>query len=142
MPRFYKHNREESLAESDARYEQAELRGPCNSVEWFAEQQLLHLQDIAERGLPDCYNGIGTSLDGPPGTPEEEEQDEGDCLYDFYADMPWNDKAVKVIELMLSDERFPAIRDRIKQDWDGFDIEEDLRKALALNRETYSGVGE
>jgi hypothetical protein len=100
MPKFYKHNIEESrklyyglLNEVEKKYER---RSPERSAE-FVIQRLLH---VIQHGLPDCYASIR------------------DFLYDLDADFHHTkDGMMRQIQIMLDDPRIPEVFEAIQREW-------------------------
>ena len=109
MSKFYKHDREASLARTSIRRDKA---GKQMEIPTLAEYAILHLIDINERGLPDCYKVFG------------------DFLYDFWPDFSWNclDR-VPEIQAVLDDSRFKEIIPALNAEW-GIDIVQILTKGL------------
>jgi hypothetical protein len=100
-------------AESEANRRAASRLHPDYSPEWFAEYNLLALEDVARLGLFDCYSGLGL-----------------DWQADFWADLPWSDRERdQAIHLMLSDPRFPAIRATLLTEY-GLDLDQELKAGL------------
>jgi hypothetical protein len=96
------------------RHAAASRKHPWPTPAWFAEYNLLSLQDIARRGLPDCYDGMGLAWQA-----------------DFWADLPWTDpERDQTIRLMLADPRFEPIRAALLSEY-GLDMEQELRRGLA-----------
>lgn len=101
-------SQKEAEALYDARHAAAGRVDKQFGDRWFAELNLLHLQEIGEHGLPDCYD-----------KPEE-------FLYDFWPDLPWDAKSQRAVaRLILDDPRFPAIRAAV-QAATGLDMEHEL----------------
>lgn len=111
MPKFYKHNVEESRKLRDGwRKQLADVQGRA----YHANFAILQLQHVAEHGLPDCYTSFG------------------DFLCDFYPDLSWNASHSSIeIQLILKDDRFDAIVDSIKKDWE-HDMRAELQAALKM----------
>jgi hypothetical protein len=100
-------------AEEAANSRAASQLHPLHSPAWFAEFNLLALQDIALLGLWECYPGMGLEWQA-----------------DFWADLPWTNPARdQAIELMLIDPRYPAIRTALLAEF-GLDLTEELRAGL------------
>jgi hypothetical protein len=107
--KFYKHDMEVSRRESSERMQKAKAQ---DKIPTLAEYQILHLVDIAERGLPDCYDSFE------------------DFLFDFWPDFSWNEeKSHPEIQAVLDDPRFKKIVPVLKETW-GIDMEEDLKRGL------------
>lgn len=93
----YPHDAQQSGKLGDEHRAAAALIAKTNSMRWFAEYNLLHLQHVGEYGLPNCYVSAE------------------DFLYDFWPDLPWDLRGQRAVaRLMLSDPRFPAIRDAVQ----------------------------
>jgi hypothetical protein len=108
------HNIEQARAEIQDRRAAAGRLPPDYSPAWFAAYNVLSLQDIADRGLPSCSDGMGLAWQ---------------C--DFWADLPWTDpERDQTIQLMLADPRFEAIRAALLSEY-GLDLAEELRRGLA-----------
>lgn len=108
---FYKHDRQKSTQEHNQRVKDVELLFKRYTDEWFAELQILLLDHISWRGLPDCYKSFK------------------DFLYDFYPSFSWNERAGDEMEIVVKDVRFDAISERIKKLFD-FDIKHELTVTL------------
>lgn len=108
--KFYKHNMEQSRQEHAIRFTKA---GQQNIIPVLAENQILHLVDIAKRGLPDCYDSFD------------------EFLSDFWPDFSWtSNKAIPEIVAVLADRRFAfTIVPILKEIW-GIDMDEILRDGL------------
>jgi hypothetical protein len=77
-----------------------------------AEFQILHLQHIAEHGLPDCYDSFGS------------------FLFDFYPDFSWTPHAsMTQMQAVVNDTRFPHIAQQI-QNMFGFDMRAELEFSI------------
>lgn len=112
---FYPHNIEESRNRSNERAKLAFSKYGLHTNVWFAEYNLLHLQEIGEIGLPDCYKEVG------------------DFLYDFWPNFPWKTQEHQVVvTLILGDARWPAIREAVKLKI-GIDMDIELRKSYSFN---------
>lgn len=109
---FYKYNMVEARREAAERHILACKVAPIHSTKYIAEFGILYLQDIAKRGLPDCYESFD------------------DFLCDFCTDFSWTPKdRDEQLRGVLADSRFPAIVVGI-QDMFGFDMKEELDKVL------------
>ncbi len=109
---FYKHNMVEAGRAADEWYTLACKVAPIHSTKWFAEYNILHLQDIAKKGLPDCYESFD------------------DFMYDFYPDFAWTPKDSKEqLGMVVADSRCTAIVVGI-QDMFGFDMKDEFDRAL------------
>lgn len=107
--KFYKHNIEQSQHEHAIRFTKA---GQQNIIPVLAENQILHLVDIAERGLPDCYTSFK------------------DFLYDFWPDFSWTPKkSIPEVEVVLADPRFKKIVPVLEETW-GVDMEKELQDGI------------
>lgn len=107
---FYKHDISQSVSERNKRHVQATDKFPRHSNEWFAEYNLLHLQQISEKGLPNCYASFQ------------------DFLYDLYPDFSWDDRRDEQINLILADTRWPAIEQGIQRLFD-FSMTKEFQQA-------------
>lgn len=88
----YPHVVDDCCRAADTRRELAALVGESLSHSWFAEYNLLHLQDVGERGVPDCYKTVS------------------EFMCDFWPDLPWDAVGqALVVRLMLADPRWPTI---------------------------------
>ncbi len=94
--------------EKDAkRSAQAEKKFKKRSNEWFAECQILRLQDYVEE-IPPCYDNIESAM------------------HDFWPDFSWKrEETVAQIKLVLKDSRFSKIDEDIQKKY-GFDLKKDL----------------
>ena len=108
--KFYKEGSiKESRREHDERFQKAQAQ---NNIPVLAENQVLHLIDIAEKGLPDCYNSFD------------------EFLSDFWPDFSWTPKkSVPEITAVLADSRFKKIVPVLKETW-GVNMEKELRDGL------------
>jgi hypothetical protein len=107
------HSVELARAEQEDRRAAASGIWPDYTAGWFAEFNALALQDIARRGLFDCYPDMGLAWQ---------------C--DFWADLPWTDRERdQTIHLILADPRFPAIRATLLTEY-GLDLEQELKAGL------------
>jgi hypothetical protein len=111
MAKFRHHDTTLARQETEGHRQAASAKYPPRSNEWFAELQLLRLQDTADKGLWSCYESFERSL------------------ADFYADFSWDGRMPSQIEIMLADPRLPEIVGTIKAAH-GFDLEAELRQAL------------
>jgi len=112
MSKFYPHHVEDCIRQDKAWEAAADKVGESLTTPWMVERQILHLQHIAENGLPDCY------------------EDFEEFLYDFYPGFAWGDPdREEQIKAVLADARFAAIAEAIQRDWD-FDLRADLVKAI------------
>jgi hypothetical protein len=122
MVKFRPHDSALSRAEAEKHRQAASAKYPTHSDEWFAELQILKLQDIAAKGLWSCYLSFEH------------------YLADFYADFAWDGRQARQIELLLADARLPLVVALIRVAHD-FDLEAELRQALqsgeAPKREGY-----
>jgi len=108
--KFYKHGIEKSRQESADRMTKAQAQ---NNIPVLAENQILHLIDIAKNGLPDCYGSFD------------------EFLYDFWPDFSWSmTQAIPEIKAVLADSRFKKIVSVLKETW-GIDMEKELQDGLA-----------
>lgn len=109
ISKFYKHDLKRSRRESNKRMQKAKAQ---RGIPILAEDQILHLIDIAKNGLPDCY----TSFDG--------------FLPDFWSDFSWSPKqSMPEIKAVLADTRFKEIIPVLKETW-GIDMEKELQNGL------------
>ena len=90
------------LRACDAKYER-------HSLEWFAEFTINHLEHVACWGLPDCYGSFT------------------DFLFDFWPDLPWDDRSSIVCRMVLDDPRLTKIASTIEAEW-GIDMTAELTK--------------
>jgi hypothetical protein len=111
MAKFRQHDIALARQEAERHRQAAGAKYPDRSNEWFAELQLLKLQDTADKGLWSCYESFERSL------------------ADFYADFSWDGRMARQIEIMLADPRLPQLVAAIKAAH-GFDLEAELRQAL------------
>jgi hypothetical protein len=111
VAKFRQHDIALARQEAEGHYRAASAKYPARSNEWFAELQILKLQDTADKGLWSCYESFERSL------------------ADFYADFSWDGRSPRQIEIMLADPRLPEIVAAIKAAH-GFDLEAELRQAL------------
>ena len=79
-------------AKADARHRAASEKHPQYSDEWFAENQILHLEEITREGIAACYTGVD------------------DFMVDFWMDFSWDKRASIQVRLILTDPRFEAIQ--------------------------------
>lgn len=95
---------------------QAEAAGPSLSDEWFAEYNMLKLEQYTERGLPNVYGGSVR-----------------DWLWDFWADFPWNTEGQKVVVNMMLQQadRFARIREAFLKRYN-YDMQKELEAALTI----------
>jgi hypothetical protein len=119
MRGFYRHNVQLARAKTKARKEAVSKLYKPQSPEWYAELLTRRLQDVAEKGLPDCYDGIGKG--GP-----------NDYLYDFWADVPYDSTRNECLQTILKDPRMNFIKRSILWLFD-FNIEEELQ--LGMDKE-------
>jgi hypothetical protein len=109
--RFYPHGAHPEL--SGQRLAAAKDKGPSYSDAWFAELNLVHLQQVAEWGIPDCYETFC------------------EWLVDFGVDFAWGcDEFAAQAKMVRDDPRMPVIAKKIWDDWEGFDITDWLDKAI------------
>jgi len=109
--KFYKHDIVQSRHDHAVRITKARLQ---SIIPILAENQILHLVDIAERGLPDCYNSFN------------------DFLSDFWPDFSWTHvKAIPEVAAVLIDSRFKKIVPILKETW-GIDMEKVLRDGIKV----------
>ena len=95
--KFYRHDLEKSRSQSAKRFQEAQAQ---NKIPVLAENQLLHLIEIAENGLPDCYSSFDNFLS------------------DFWPDFSWTpEKSILEIEAVLVDSRFKEIIPILKETW-------------------------
>ena len=106
--KFYPHDVEKSRRERDQRMQKARSQ---DIIPVLAEQQILHLVDISENGLPDCYGSFD------------------EYLYDFWPDFSWTSQSRVEVRAVLADSRFKRIVPVLKETW-GVDMVEELRKGL------------
>jgi hypothetical protein len=111
MAKFRQHNITLARQEAEGHRRAANAKYPPYSNEWFAELQLLKLQDTADKGLWSCHASFEHSL------------------ADFYPDFAWDGRMGRQIEIMLADPRLPRIVAAIKAAH-GFDLDAELRQAL------------
>ena len=127
--KLYKHDIQFARNKAKMFQEMCSESFATHSRRWYSEYITLKLMYIATRGLPDCYCGI-------TGTPEAGQDG---FLFDFWADFPWNETGLEVIEIILKDLRFPGIVTSIKRDFD-FDMKEELEEGLKY-RQTHDIEG-
>jgi hypothetical protein len=109
MSKFYEDDTNLALQKRDERLKAAKAQ---NKIPVLAEYAILHLQEIAKNGLPDCYKSFD------------------EFLYDFYPDFSWNpDESSKEIQAVLNDPRFKEVVPILKKDWN-IDMKEELEKAI------------
>lgn len=112
--KFYPHDMAVSRRESADRRQKA---GVQSRIPVLAEYQILHLVDISERGLPDCYDSFK------------------DFLFDFWPDFSWKkEQSDPEVRAVLDDPRFKEIVPVLKNTW-GVDMEEELQKGLEFDPE-------
>lgn len=110
--KFYKWDIKQSRLEHDERFAKAKAQ---DSIPVLAENQILHLVEIAEKGLPDCYDSFE------------------DFLCDFWPDFSWTPKeCIPEIKAVLADPRFKTIVPVLKETWN-VDMEEELREGLTFH---------
>ena len=109
MSKFYPHNISTSVRNSRIRNTAAKLQ---TNIPTLAESQILHLLEINEQGLPDCYKSFG------------------EFLYDFWPDFSWNVlKSVGEITAVLNDARFKGIVESLNSEWN-IDIVQELAEGI------------
>lgn len=112
--RTYPYSQESMRALHGALRDRAAAAGSRHSAPWWTERTIALLQDVAARGLPDCYR-----------KPEE-------FLYDFWPDMPWDQSAMlRVMTMVEADPRWPAVVDGVRASV-GLDMGEEFRRARAV----------
>ena len=111
MEKFRPHDPALARAEAEQHRQAASAKHPTHSDEWFAELQILALQDIAAKGLWSCYSSFEH------------------FLADFYADFAWDGRLARQVELLRLDPRLELIVALIRASH-GFDLEAELRQAL------------
>ena len=85
MAKVRQHDTALARQEAEGHQQAASAKYPAYSNEWFAELQLLKLQDTADKGLWSCHESFERSL------------------ADFYADFSWDGRMARQIEIMLAD---------------------------------------
>jgi len=110
---FYPHNMEESRNSSSKRDEKAQSQP---GVPILVEPQILHLIEIAENGLPDCYESFD------------------DFLFDFWMDFTWNaEKSIEEAKAVFKDPRIKKVIPILNVTWD-IDMEEILTVIPTMNQ--------
>lgn len=109
--KWWNHDLEYSRNDSNERMAKAKIQ---NVIPILAEYQILHLLDIAERGLPDCYETFE------------------DFLTDFWPDFSWNRDSIIEIKSVLGDPRFKKIVPILKETWN-VDMVEVLQAGLEFD---------
>ncbi|MFA5750431.1 MAG: hypothetical protein WC895_04370, partial [Candidatus Shapirobacteria bacterium] len=107
--KFYPHDVQLARQRRNKRQQEASKKHPSKTRKWFAEYNLLQLQEIVDNGLDDVYGSFE------------------DFLFDFFTDFSWDAGASEEAQLMLADPRFSSIASKIKEDW-GTDIKDELEK--------------
>lgn len=109
--KFYKHDIQKSIRENNERHQRAQT---VRTIPILAEQQILHLIDVSENGLPDCYSSFD------------------EFLSDFWPDFSWTPKGSELeIKAVLVDSRFEKIVPVLNETWN-IDIEEILQEGLKV----------
>lgn len=109
MSKFYKHNIDDCIRKQADRRRKANAQ---NAIPVASENQILHLIQISEEGLPDCYKSFT------------------DFLFDFWPDFSWVPQEAKLeVQAVLSDSRFKEVAPILKEAWD-VDMKEELTRAL------------
>ena len=111
MSKFYSHDIAASRAQRSHWTDLAETQA---AIPVLAEFAILHLVDVSERGLADCYD------------------DFNDFLCDFWPDFSWNPEACQAeVTAVLADSRFQCIIPNLNAEW-GIDIVSILKEAWTV----------
>jgi hypothetical protein len=111
MEKFRLHDPALARTEAEQHRQAASAKYSIHTDEWFAELQILALQNTATKGLWSCYESFEH------------------YLADFYADFVWDGRQARQLELVLADPRLPLVVALFRVSHD-FDLETELRQAL------------